>query len=82
MVVPTHNGHLHEDGHLRETLHWKVFLIMVSVIGALIAIGFIFMVKSHDHELAPQPTTLQPISSLTTRSPSRGSTEQKNTHKG
>jgi hypothetical protein len=43
---------------------------MVLVIGALIAIGFVLMVKSHRHEPSPQPVPLEPITRLIPCAPS------------
>jgi hypothetical protein len=58
MVAPTH------DGHLQESPRRKIFFLMILVIGALIAIGFILMVKSHRGDPDPQITVPQPTSLL------------------
>lgn len=58
MVAPTH------DGHPQESPRRKIFLLMILVMGALIAIGFILMAKSHRGD--PEPQTVPQATSLLT----------------
>jgi len=56
MAAPTHEDRLHESPRR------KIFLLMILVIGALIAIGFILMIKARPHD--PEPVVTPPPISL------------------